>query len=63
LHITDPDDIKGIDSSLKKTFQQIKDEAVHVDEPDWMKRHNNKKSSQHNVVSARVPIVFDPSKN
>jgi hypothetical protein len=59
LHLTNPDDLKGIDASMKKSFQKIRDEAVHVDKPDWMKE----KPNHRNVISARVPIIFDPSKN
>ena len=60
LQITNPDDLKGIDVTMKKTFQKIRDEAVRVDKPDWMK---HSKKPKHNVITAKVPVVFDPTKN
>ena len=62
LHLTDPNDLKGIDSSMKKTFQKIRDEAVHVDKPDWMKKDKNQER-KHNVITASIPFSFDISKN
>ena len=60
MQLTNPDDLKGIDASMKKTFQKIRDEAVHVDKPERMKKD---KRPKHDVITAKIPIVFDPKKN
>jgi hypothetical protein len=40
LQLTDPADVKGIDMTMKKSFQKIRDEAVHVDKPESKKYVN-----------------------
>ena len=55
MDLKDENDIKGIDKSMKKTFEKIRDEAVHV---ELKKRRNSLENIQS--VDLRMPLINQP---
>ena len=55
MDLKDENDIKGIDKSMKKTFEKIRDEAVHVE-------HEKRRNSLENIqsVDLRMPLINQP---